>query len=52
MLTITFLSANLVFIHEKAKLLMNIVMYEVLRHEEYLFLHQPTPLHVFAPSRS
>jgi NADPH:quinone reductase-like Zn-dependent oxidoreductase len=49
---VTFSAVDLVVVHEKAKPLMKKIMHDVLRlFEEYPLLHEPKPLHVFAPSK-
>ncbi|CAA9961740.1 hypothetical protein PTMSG1_05117 [Pyrenophora teres f. maculata] len=49
---VTFSAVDLVVVHEQAKQLMKKIMHDVLRlFEEHPLLHEPKPLHVFAPSK-
>jgi len=49
---VTFSAVDLVVVHEQAKPLMKTIMQDVLRlFEKHPHVHEPKPLHVFAPSR-
>ncbi|KAH3970822.1 hypothetical protein HBI56_188080 [Parastagonospora nodorum] len=49
---VTFSAVDLVVVHEQAKPLMKTIMQDVLRlFEKHPHLHEPKPLHIFAPSR-
>ncbi|KAF2843914.1 KR-domain-containing protein [Plenodomus tracheiphilus IPT5] len=49
---VTFSAVDLVVVHEQAKPLMKKIMLDVLRlFKEHPLLHEPKPLHVFAPSK-
>ncbi|KAH9870202.1 hypothetical protein J1614_007125 [Plenodomus biglobosus] len=49
---VTFSAVDLVVVHEQAKPLMKKIMHDVLRlFEEHPLLHEPKPLHAFAPSK-